>query len=297
VSPLPAGVRLAIVGPGLIGGSAALAARAAGLFAEYTAWTPDAGEARTALRLGIADRMGEGLAQAVEGADFILVAVPPQAMAAVFSELRPALAAGAVVTDVGSVKGPVVAAARAGLGSRFADFVPGHPLAGAERHGAAAARADLFRAHRVILTPVDGTDAAATERVAGFWHAVGARVERLDPAVHDELLALTSHLPHLLAFALVDHLVDAIGEHDPFRYAAGGFRDFTRIAASDADLWADIACANRDALLAAVSGYRARLGRLEAALAAGDRAALASVFARARAARQRFQTQTSEATP
>jgi len=290
----PRGGCLAVIGPGLIGGSAALAARAAGVFTEYVAFTPDAAEGQAALERGIADRLAANVAEAALGADFILLAVPPAAMQGVLAALAPVLKAEALVTDVGSVKGPIVEAARAALGERFAHFVPGHPLAGAERHGAAAARADLFRAHRVLLTPVAETDPVRTARVTAFWRALGAQVEVLPPARHDHVLALTSHLPHLLAFTLVDHLLAELGEQDPFRYAAGGFRDFTRIAASDAELWADIGCANRQALCAALSGYRSRLAELEAALARADRETLAAGFQRASAARQRFQSQCVE---
>jgi prephenate dehydrogenase/3-phosphoshikimate 1-carboxyvinyltransferase len=285
---MPPGGCLAVIGPGLIGGSAALAARAAGLFAEYLAFTPDALEAEAARGRGIADRLTASPAAAAAGADFILLAVPPAAMGEVLAAIAPVLRPGALVTDVGSVKGPIVEAARQALEERFAHFVPGHPLAGAERHGAAAARADLFRAHRVLLTPVSETDPARTARVTAFWEALGAEVECLEPDLHDRVLALTSHLPHLLAFTLVDHLLAELDGSEPFRYAAGGFRDFTRIAASDPELWADIGTANRAALGAALAGFRARLAELEAALACADRPALAERFRRASAARQRL---------
>ncbi|HAZ60809.1 MAG TPA: prephenate dehydrogenase/arogenate dehydrogenase family protein [Gammaproteobacteria bacterium] len=286
---------LAVIGPGLIGGSAALAARAAGLFAHFVAYTPDRAEGRLALERGIADRLADSAAEAAAGADFILLAVPPAAMGDTLAAVAPMVGPKALITDVGSVKAPIVEAARAALGERFADFVPGHPLAGAERHGAGSARADLFRDHRVLLTPLAETDPARTARVAGFWTALGAAVEFLEPLRHDEVLALTSHLPHLLAFSLVDHLLSELGEQDAFRYAAGGFRDFTRIAASDADLWADIGCANRVALLAALSSYRERLGELAEALARADRAALAERFQRASAARRSvLSTRTAE---
>lgn len=294
---MPAGGCLAVIGPGLIGGSAALAARAAGIFTDYLAFTPDAAEGQEALARGIADRLTSNVAEAAAAADFILLAVPPAAMQGVFAAIAPVLQAEALVTDVGSVKGPIVAAARVELKARFPHFVPAHPLAGAERHGAAAARADLFRAHRVLLTPTAETDPTRTERVAAFWHALGAQVEVLDATRHDAILALTSHLPHLLAFTLVNHLLAELGEEDPFRYAAGGFRDFTRIAASDAALWADIGCANRAALCTAIAGFRARLTELEAALARADRSALAEGFERASAARQRFQSQRAEGQP
>ncbi|MEQ8659671.1 MAG: prephenate dehydrogenase/arogenate dehydrogenase family protein, partial [Gammaproteobacteria bacterium] len=203
----------------------------------------------------------------------------------VLEAIAPALAPGAIVTDVGSTKASVVAAARATLGEHLPDFVPGHPIAGTEQSGAAAAFAALYDAHRVVLTPLPETRAQALERVRAMWRAAGATVIEMDVATHDAVLAKTSHLPHLLAYNLVDALAGGDDAAAVFDFAAGGFRDFTRIASSNPAMWADIAIANRDALLAACADYTTRFTTLVAALEAGDRAALERAFARAKRAR------------
>lgn len=280
--------RLAVIGVGLIGGSLALALRRAGYCQEVVGSSRDAQHMRRAVELGVIDRFDTDPAQAVAGADMVVLAVPLGAMATVWQAIHGELAADTVVTDVGSAKASVVAAVREGAGALPANFVPGHPIAGNERSGVGAASADLFQGRRVILTPLDNTDPWACARVQAMWEAAGALVEALGLGDHDEILAATSHLPHLLAFALVDSLA-GMGERDEiFRYAAGGFRDFTRIASSDPVMWRDICLANGEALLQVLDRYQAELAELRERIAAHDGAALLEVFQRSKAARDRF---------
>jgi len=192
------------------------------------------------------------------------------------------------VTDAGSTKRDVVAAARAQLGARIAQFVPAHPIAGAEHSGAAAAKSDLFRGKRVVLTPLPENAPQSVERIAGAWRACGARISNMSPEEHDGVFAAVSHLPHVLAFALVNDVAERPNSPQLFGYAAGGFRDFTRIASSHPEMWRDICVANRDALLAELARYGAQLDSVRALLEAGDAAGLEALFARARAARNRW---------
>ena len=277
--------RVAIIGCGLIGGSFALGLRAAAEVDEVVAFDLRLDVAQRAVALGIADRAEPRIAAAVDGADLVVVAVPVRAIADVFKTLVGGLAFDAIVTDVGSTKGNVVAAARATLGSAIDRFVPGHPIAGREVHGPDAARADLFRGRRVLLTPIAETDETAVAGVAAVWTACGARVDRIAVDVHDAVLSSVSHLPHLLAYALVAEIADADDAALRFSLAGGGFRDFTRIAASDPVMWRDIALANRVRLLDDLDAYRARLDRLRATLDAADAEGLEALFRKASAAR------------
>ena len=224
-------------------------------------------------------------------ADCILLALPVGETEAVLKQLAPHLKPGAVVTDAGSTKANVVAAARAALGARFVDFVPGHPIAGSEQSGPGAARADLYRGKRVVLTPETDTRADAVATVRALWEAAGAQVETLDAALHDRIFAAVSHLPHLAAYALVDDLAQRADADTFFRFAASGFRDFTRIAGSSPEMWRDIALANRDALLVELDAYLAALQTLRAAVDARDGDALHEIFTRARAARENWLKQ------
>jgi prephenate dehydrogenase len=286
----PGGVhidRLAVIGVGLIGGSLALALRAAGVVGEVVGCGRGRANLEQALALGIVDHYTCDPAAAVGGADMVLVGVTLGATAPVLAAIAPALAPGAVVTDVGSTKAGVVAAARTALGARFADFVPGHPIAGTERSGAAAAFATLFRAHKVVLTPAAETRATAVAAVRAMWRATGAEVVEMEADAHDRVLAATSHLPHVLAYTLVDLLAAGEDADDVFAFAAGGFRDFTRIASSNPEMWRDIALANRPALLDLCRAYAGRLAAVTAALEAGDGDAVLRTFARAKEARDR----------
>jgi len=280
---------LAIVGTGLIGGSLALALKRAGAVGEVMGVGRNPARLTVARELGLIDRAADW-AQAGQ-ADCILLAMPVGETEAVLNHLAPHLKAGAIVTDAGSTKVNVVAAARAALGTRFADFVPGHPIAGSERSGPAAARADLYQGKKVVLTPQADTRPAALATVRSLWEAAGAQVETLDAALHDRVFAAVSHLPHLAAFALVDDLASRSDGDTYFRFAASGFRDFTRIAGSSPEMWRDIALSNREALLAELDAYLEALRTLRQAVSAADAAGLLEIFSRARSARENWMKQ------
>ena len=278
--------KLALVGTGLIGGSFALALKQAGAVREVLGVGRNPARLTVARELGLIDRAVDW-AEAGQ-ADCILLALPVGETGAALQQLAPHLKAGAIVTDAGSTKLNVVEAARAALGARFADFVPGHPIAGSERSGPGAARADLYRGKRVVLTPQADTRADAVATVRLLWEAAGAQVETLDAAQHDRIFAAVSHLPHLAAFALVDDLAQRADSDIFFRFAASGFRDFTRIAGSSPEMWRDIALANREAVLAELDAYIAVLQALRQAVDAEDADALLKMFSRARNARENW---------
>ena len=280
--------RLAIIGVGLIGGSLARALRRGKHVGEVVGFGRSLGNLQKAVDLKVIDRAAVSATDAARGADMIVVAVPVGSMKDSFAQVAAALADGAVVTDVGSVKGAVVDAAREALGSRFAAFVPGHPIAGTEHSGVAASKADLFEKHRVILTPGSETDAAAVSRVRAMWEAVGATVTLLPVEQHDAVLAACSHLPHMLAYALVDMLVRRDDHQLTFDLAAGGFRDFTRIAASDPVMWRDICLANATAITELLRDFRGNLDALTDAIARGDGDWLMKTFERAKHARDAY---------
>ncbi|WP_018507781.1 prephenate dehydrogenase [Thiobacillus thioparus] len=278
--------KLAIVGTGLIGGSFALALKQAGAVGEVLGVGRNPARLTVARELGLIDRAVDW-AEAGQ-ADCILLAMPVGETAAVLKNLAPHLKPGAIVTDAGSTKLTVVESARAALGTRFADFVPGHPIAGSEQSGPGAARADLYQGKRVVLTPQAETRAGAIATVRALWEAVGAQVETLDAAQHDRVFAAVSHLPHLAAFALVDDLAQRADGDAFFRFAASGFRDFTRIAGSSPEMWRDIALANRDAVVAELDTYLDALQILRQAVDAEDGDALLKIFSRARTAREHW---------
>lgn len=280
--------RLCIVGVGLIGGSLARAARRAGLCRRVVGVDADAANLQRAQALGVVDRGYADVAEGAKDADMVLIAVPVQATEAVLAALKPVWNGRAIYTDAGSTKVNVVDAAERVFESLPANFVPGHPIAGAERSGVDASHADLFRHKRVILTPSAETSPAAVQRVAELWRGVGAEVTEMEPLRHDQVLAATSHLPHVAAFALVDMLGREDETETIFRYAAGGFRDFTRIASSDAAMWRDICLANREPILQRIEGLRRELADVAALIDSEDGAALLQLFQRAKAARQRF---------
>ncbi|WP_017517971.1 bifunctional prephenate dehydrogenase/3-phosphoshikimate 1-carboxyvinyltransferase [Pseudomonas nitroreducens] len=280
--------RLVVVGLGLIGGSFAKGVRQKGLFEEVVGVDRDPQTRRLAVELGVVDRCEESLAVGCRDADVIQLAVPILAMEKVLGELATFDIGNAILTDVGSAKGNVVRAAKAVFGGMPARFVPGHPIAGSEQSGVEAANAELFRRHKVILTPLDNADADAIQRVESLWRELGADVEQMAVEHHDEVLAATSHLPHLLAFTLVDSLAKRSENLEIFRYAAGGFRDFTRIAGSDPVMWHDIFLANREAVLRILDVFRDDLDDLREAVDKGDGQQLMGVFTRARVAREHF---------
>jgi len=276
---------LAVIGVGLIGGSLARALRGRGVVQRIVGCGRDAGALETAQRLGVIDEIETDPARAAQGADVVVVATPVGAARSVLSAIAGHVAPAAVVTDVGSVKGAVVEAARDVLGDAFRRFVPGHPIAGTERSGVAASFRQLFEQRRVVLTPGTETDDDALDRVRAMWEAAGARVSTMDAAVHDRVFAETSHLPHVLAYALVDCLARTEDGPAIFQYAAGGFYDFTRIASSDPVMWRDICVANADNLGETLGRLRAALDEAAAAIARGDGEWLQAMFARAKAAR------------
>jgi prephenate dehydrogenase len=240
---------LVVVGVGLIGGSFALDLKQHGQVERITGIGRSRANLETALNLGIIDDIGEDLASAADNADLILLSAPVGTMPALFAKLAPVLPSNCIVTDVGSTKQDVIAAARIGLGARIAQFVPGHPIAGAETNGSAAARAGLYDDKPLILTPLPENRAADVQLVESLWQACGARVARMDAQLHDQVFAAVSHLPHLVAFALMDELACRPLAEIYFRYAGAGLRDATRIAGSHPEMWRDITLANRDALL------------------------------------------------
>jgi prephenate dehydrogenase len=279
--------KLALLGVGLIGGSLAAALKRAGTVEEISAWAPGE-DAATALSLGLVDSAPASLEEAVDGAAFVVLAAPVPAMPALFARLRPALAPDAVVTDCGSTKRSVVEAARRMLGDAFARFVPGHPIAGSERSGPRAADANLFRQRRWLLCPVEETRREACEAVRRLLEPTGARVEAIDPLLHDRLFAEVSHWPHAVAFALSAAIADGSLAEEAITYSGAGLRDTTRIGASAPQLWAGIMLDNRDACLDSAARFRERLQEIEAALERGDREALIEVFAQASRWRERI---------
>lgn len=280
--------RLCVIGVGLIGGSLARALRVAGAVDEVVGASRRAGHLQKAVELGVIDRFETDVGRAVEGADMVVVCVPLGAMAGVFRSLRGRLAPDAVVTDAGSAKRCVLDDAVEVFGEVPPWLVPGHPIAGTERSGVEASFETLYQGRRVILTPGDGTDATALARVRAMWEAAGAEVSEMDSTHHDEVLAATSHLPHVLAYTLVDVLGRMEERAEVFRYAAGGFRDFTRIASSDPRMWRDICIANADAINTVLEQFDADLKVLIDAVHRGDGEYIMEVFGRAKGLRDRY---------
>jgi prephenate dehydrogenase len=277
--------RLVVVGVGLIGGSLALALRAKNAVREVVGVGRSQRNMDDALRLGIIDRAETDMRSALEGADVVLVATPVAQMPRVFAGIAAVLEPQTLVTDGGSTKQDVIAAARAAFGARIHQFVPGHPIAGTEQTGASAAFPELFRNRKVVLTPLPENAPGATATVRALWEATGATVIDMTAERHDALLAAVSHLPHLLAFGLVEELALRPDAADYFRFAAGGFRDFTRIASSSPEMWRDIALANRSFLLDELRRYRGQVERLERLVESADGDTLFRLFATARDAR------------
>jgi prephenate dehydrogenase len=280
--------RVAVVGVGLIGGSFGLGLKKARRCRHIVGVGRSKANLALARRRGAIDSMASDLGAAVAGADLVLVAAPVAQFGKILARIAKHLKPGAIVTDAGSTKRDVVAAARAALGRKSAQFVPGHPIAGAEKSGAAAASAELFRGRRVVLTPLRENRKKDIQAIASLWTAIGARVSRMTPREHDQVFAAVSHLPHLLAYALVSDISKRRNAASLFRYAAGGFRDFTRIASSHPEMWRDICIANRDGLLREAARFSGELRRFEKLLRRRDARALEKCFAGARAARERW---------
>jgi prephenate dehydrogenase len=280
--------KVTIVGVGLIGGSVALGLKEKKLCGRVVGAGRSAANLKVAADLGVIDAAETDAAAAVRGADLVLVAAPVAQFEKIFLAIQPALAPECVVMDAGSTKRDVVAAARRGLGGRISQFVPAHPIAGAEKSGAAAANAGLFLGRRVVLTPLKENKEKDIQTVDRLWSALGASVSRMTPEEHDGVFAAVSHLPHLLAYALVNDISTRTDAARLFGYAAGGFRDFTRIASSHPEMWRDICTANNDQLLQELARYTAELARIGELLQKRDAQALEKLFTDARAARERW---------
>ena len=279
--------RLALIGTGLIGSSIARAARSQNAVGSIVATARSPETRRRVAELGLADQVVETNAEAVEGADLVIVCIPVGACGPVAAEIGPRLAPGAIVSDVGSVKGSVVRDMAPHL-PKGVHFVPAHPVAGTEYSGPDAGFAELFVNRWCILTPPAGTDAAATDKLAQFWSLLGANVETMTPEHHDLVLAVTSHLPHLIAYTIVgtaDELQN-VTRSEVLKFSAGGFRDFTRIAASDPTMWRDVFLANKDAVLEMLGRFNEDISALTRAIRNGDGAHLFEQFTRTRAIRK-----------
>lgn len=280
--------RLCVIGVGLIGGSLARALKKAGAVGEVVGAGRNVTQLELAQSLGVIDRYDDDITAAVKGCDMVVLAVPLGAMQGVLEKVVPAVDDKMVITDVGSAKASVVAAAKSVFKTLPATFVPGHPIAGTEKSGVEASFAELFTKRRIIITPLDSSSADAVSKVRRMWQACNAEVIETSVEHHDEVLAATSHLPHMLAYSLVDTLAKMDEKQEIFDYAAGGFRDFTRIASSDPDMWHDICLSNKDALVAMIKKFMDDLQVLSNAIENNDSAYLKQTFSRAKKARDEF---------
>ncbi len=279
--------RIAIIGLGLIGSSIARAARAQGAVRSIVATARSPQTRKRVVELGLADKVVATNAEAVEGADLVIVCVPVGACGAVAKEIGPHLKAGATISDVGSVKGSVVRDMGPHL-PKNVHFVPAHPVAGTEHSGPDAGFAELFVNRWCILTPPKGTDAQAVDRLAAFWRLLGAKVEIMTPEHHDIVLAITSHIPHLIAYNIVGTAADVeqVTQSEVIKFSAGGFRDFTRIAASDPVMWRDVFLNNKEAVLEMLGRFSEDLAALQRMIRWDDGEALEALFTRTRALRR-----------
>jgi cyclohexadieny/prephenate dehydrogenase len=279
--------RIAIIGVGLIGSSIARAARAQGAVREIVATARSPETRKRVAELSLADKVVETNGEAVEGADLVIVCVPVGTCGAVAKEIGPHLKPGAIVSDVGSVKGAVIRDMGPYLPETI-QFVPAHPVAGTEHSGPDAGFAELFEGRWCILTPPEGTDAEAVDKLAAFWRRLGAKVETMTPEHHDIVLAITSHVPHLIAYNIVGTAADMEGvtQSEVVKFSAGGFRDFTRIAASDPVMWRDVFVNNKEAVLEMLGRFSEDLAALQRMIRWEDGAALEALFTRTRAIRR-----------
>ncbi|MFT5425913.1 MAG: prephenate dehydrogenase [Gammaproteobacteria bacterium] len=280
--------KIAIIGVGLIGGSLACALKKINAVASVSGYGRDENNLKKAVSLGVIDTYSLNIEEVVSDADIVVLATPLSTADKLFSAMSASLKETVIVTDVGSAKSTIVKSARENLGDLFARFVPGHPIAGKEESGVEAACAELFEAHRVILTPVAETNSEALSLITEMWKLTGADVVNLDVERHDAILAATSHLPHMLAYALVDCLSDMNESEQIFEFAAGGFADFTRIASSHPRMWHDICFSNREQLLRAVDQFDQHLNQIREAIQNDDSDALLDIFERAKASRDKF---------
>ncbi|OGV76084.1 MAG: prephenate dehydrogenase [Methylotenera sp. RIFCSPLOWO2_02_FULL_45_14] len=280
--------KLVIFGVGLIGGSVALALKKAGCTAQIIGVGRSSESLQTAVDLGVIDLASSNVAEALQGADIILIATPVAQTSAILHAIKPHLTTNTVITDAGSTKSDVLNCAQEILGAQFNQFVGGHPIAGAEKSGVAAATANLYRNKNVVLTPSPVTNPHAIQRVRELWQTCGANVSEMPAETHDGIFAAVSHLPHLLAFALVDEVASRKNAEQLFGFAASGFRDFTRIAGSHPEMWRDISLANKTALLGEITAYQKELSDLKQMLESEDSEALYTLFERASVARNNW---------
>jgi len=280
--------KLVIFGVGLIGGSVASALKKAGSSAEIVGVGRSSESLQTAIDLNVIDTATSNIAEALLHADIVLIAAPVAQTPLILNAIKPHLHADTVVTDAGSTKGDVLACAQEILGEQFTQFVGGHPIAGAEKSGVTAAMADLYINKNVVLTPTLDTNQNAVQRVRELWQNCGANVTEMPAETHDGIFAAVSHLPHLLAFALVDDIASRANAEQLFGFAASGFRDFTRIAGSHPEMWRDISLANKAALLNEITAYQDELSRLKQMLEHDDGDALHALFERASTARNNW---------
>ena len=279
---------LSIIGVGLIGGSLARALRKAKLVRRVTGCNRSEKTLKKAVELDVIDDYFLNISEAVKGADVVIIGTPLSVSEKILPEVADSMSVNTVLTDVGSVKGGIVNVARQVLAEKFPNFVPGHPIAGTEKNGVEASYEDLFVDHRVILTPLKETSEKAHKLVTQIWKSVGADVIDLDVKHHDEVLAATSHLPHMLAYALVDCLASMQERDEIFEYAAGGFADFTRIASSSPDMWHDICFSNREALIRTLEIFSSHIDNIKSAIEKSESDELLKTFKRAKEARDKF---------
>lgn len=277
--------KIVIFGVGLIGGSVALALKKATTNLQIVGVGRSTESLQTALTLGVIDVASTNIADAISDADLILIATPVAQTPGILKAIKPHLNSGTIITDAGSTKSDVLAYAQDVLGEQAKQFVGGHPIAGAEKSGVSAATADLYQKKNVVLTPIQDNSAEAIELVKNLWQSCGANVSEMSAATHDSIFAAVSHLPHLLAFALVDDIASRPNAEQLFGFAASGFRDFTRIAGSHPEMWRDISIANKTALLSELSTYQAELAQLKQLLENADGSGLQALFERASTAR------------
>ncbi len=282
--------RLCIIGIGLIGGSIAKAARANGLCKQVVAYGRDKNtpNMQRAVELGVIDAFYIDMGEAMASTDCVIIATPVGTMPAIFEQLKPFWNEQAIYSDAGSTKGSVVAALETVFGRVPTNFVPAHPIAGAERSGVEASTVDLFQSRRLIITPLETTNPHAVEKLSEFWRQIGSCVSIMSVDHHDTVLAATSHLPHILAFALVGLLGRKDEQREIFKYAAGGFKDFSRIASSDPTMWLDICLANKQEIIPLIQQFQAELGQIEQMLQNDQAQQLFDAFSYAKNARQRF---------
>lgn len=279
--------RVALIGLGLIASSMFWAMKRAGIAGEVTGYARSEATRDTARRIGLCDRVCDSIAEAVEGADLIVLCVPVGAMESIAKEMAPHLAAGATVTDVGSVKRRVIDAVGPHLPQGI-HFVPGHPMAGTEHSGPESGFAELFDNRWTLLVPIEGSDPEAVKRLRTYWEALGANVEEMEPDHHDLVCAVTSHAPHLIAYTMVGVADDLrrVTDSEVIKFSAAGFRDFTRIAASDPTMWRDVFLTNKDATLEILGRFTEELFALQRAIRTGDGEHLHDYFTRTRAIRR-----------